>query len=570
MIIKQIGRYEVVGELGRGSMGIVYKARDPLIGRFVAVKVPDLSRLSSKEVEEYESRFNQEAKAAGGLNHNHIFTIYDMGKSGDTPYIAMEILQGRKLSEMIGKNGMAIEDVLNISIQVSNALGFAHQHGVVHRDVKPENIMVLDKMQVKIADFGIAKVPDSGLKTVINKIMGSPAYMSPEQIQFQPTDSRSDIFSYGVVMYQMLTGKLPFAGDNIMMLMRQIVDSTPPLPSSLNPKVSDILDDIVTKCMAKNPAARYQTSYELEDALRGCMEMVRGVSESRKLFHRNSQFRFIKMLATPGGIPQNIAMLSSVLTMLTIFFVDMLTDATVQLHLLYIYPLILACMHCQSLRYVKSVVGLAIVLQALTLLSYGNEIPLHSKITLACIVLASNIGISMVAVMARITFSEVEQLATYDWLTGFYNRKGFEPLVEMEIRRQRRYGSDFSFAYVDLDDFKKLNDTQGKLAGDTVLKLLAKIMREQIRETDTIGILDKDAFGVMMPKTPEKDSEEFCKNLCAAITDQMSKAGFSVTASIGLVTFTKAPNSVSDVFEKANKAMRAAKSNGKGIVVKGD
>ncbi len=570
MIIKQIGRYEVVGELGRGSMGIVYKARDPLIGRFVAVKVPDLSRLSSKEVEEYESRFNQEAKAAGGLNHNHIFTIYDMGKSGDTPYIAMEILQGRKLSEMIGKNGMAIEDVLNISIQVSNALGFAHQHGVVHRDVKPENIMVLDKMQVKIADFGIAKVPDSGLKTVINKIMGSPAYMSPEQIQFQPTDSRSDIFSYGVVMYQMLTGRLPFAGDNIMMLMRQIVDSTPPLPSSLNPKVSDILDDIVTKCMAKNPAARYQTAYELEDALRGCMEMVRGVSESRKLFLRNNQFRFIKMLATPGGIPQNTALLSSVLTMLTIFFVDMVTDATVQLHLLYIYPLILACMHCQNLRFVKSVVGLAIVLQALTLLSYGNEIPLHSKITLACIVLASNIGISMVAVMARITFSEVEQLATYDWLTGLYNRKGFEPLVEMEIRRQRRYGSDFSFAYVDLDDFKKLNDTHGKRAGDMVLKLLAKIMREQVRETDTIGILDIDAFGVMMPKTPEKDSEEFCKNLCAAITDQMSKAGFSVTASIGLVTFTKAPNSVSDVFEKANKAMRAAKSNGKGIVVKGD
>jgi diguanylate cyclase (GGDEF)-like protein len=558
-----------VGELGRGSMGIVYKARDPLIGRFVAVKVADLSRLSSKEIEEYESRFYQEAKAAGSLNNNHIFTIYDMGKSGDMPYIAMEILQGRELGKLISEKGVAVEDVLNISIQVSNALGYAHQHGVVHRDVKPENIMVLDNMLVKIADFGIAQIPNSMVKTRANKIMGSPAYMSPEQIQFQPTDARTDIFSFGVVMYQMLTGKLPFMGENIMALMRQIVDSTPPLPSSLNPKVPDMLDDIVSKCMAKNPSARYQTAYELEDALRACKEMVSGISESRMMFHRNSQFKFIKMLATPGGIPPHKAMLASVIAMLTIFVVDFATDATVQLHLLYIYPLILVCIHCSNLRYVKSVVALAIMLQAMTLLSYGNEIPLHSKITLACIVLASNIGISMVAVMARITFSEVEQLASFDWLTGLYNRKGFEPLVEMEIRRQRRYGSDFSFAYVDIDDFKKLNDTQGHQAGDTVLKLLAKIMREQVRETDTIGRLDGDEFAVMMPKTSESESEKVCNNLCVAITDQMNKAGFSVSASIGYVTFLKAPDSVSDVFDKASKVMYAAQASGKGSVVKG-
>ena len=567
-MITHIGRYEIVGELGRGTMGIVYKARDPLIGRFVAVKVADLSGLSSKEVAEYESRFYQEAQAAGGLNHNHIFTIYDMGKSDDVAYIAMEILQGRELRELIGKQGMAVEDVLNISIQVSNALGYAHQHGVVHRDVKPENIMVLDNMQVKIADFGIAKVPDSMVKTRVNKIMGSPSYMSPEQIQFQPTDARSDIFSYGVVMYQMLTGKLPFMGDNIMALMYQIVGATAPPPSSLNPKVSDMLDAIVAKCMAKNPSARYQTAYELEDALRACMEMVRGISKNRRVFHSNSKLRLIKMLATPGGIPEHIAILTSIISMLAIFVVDFATDATVQLHLLYIYPLVLACIHCQNLRYVKSAVALAIVLQAITVLSYGNEIPLHSKITLACIVLASNIGISMVAVMARITFSEVEQLATFDWLTGFYNRKGFEPLVEMEIRRQRRYGSDFSFAYVGLDDFKKLNDTQGHQAGDMALKLLAKIMREQVRETDTIGRLGGDKFALLMPKTPEIDSEEVCKNLSAAIVEQMNKAGFPISASIGYVTFMKAPDSVSDVFEKANKAMNAAKTSGKGAVAK--
>lgn len=315
-----IGRYEIVGELGRGSMGIVYKARDPLIGRFVAVKMVDLSRLTSKEVEEYESRFYQEARAAGSLNHNHIFTIYDMGKSGDILYIAMEILQGRELKELIGRKGMAVEDVLNISIQVSSALGFAHKHGVVHRDVKPENIMVLENMLVKIADFGIAHVPNSKVKTQANKIMGSPSYMSPEQIQFQPTDFRSDIFSYGVVMYQMLTGKLPFAGDNIMALMRQIVDSTPPPPGSLNSKVPDTLDAIVSKCIAKNPSARYQSAYELEDALRACMEMVQGVGESHKMFYGNRKLKLLKLLVTPGGVSQKIAMLSSLIGILAIFF----------------------------------------------------------------------------------------------------------------------------------------------------------------------------------------------------------------------------------------------------------
>ncbi len=568
-MIKNIGRYEIVGELGRGSMGIVYKARDPLIGRFVAVKVPDLSGLSIKEIEEYESRFYLEAQAAGSLNHNHIFTIFDMGKSDDAAFIAMEILQGRELRELISEKGMAIEDVLNISIQVSNALGYAHQHGVVHRDVKPENIMVLDNMLVKIADFGIAKVPDTGVKTNINRVLGSPSFMSPEQIQFKPTDARSDIFSFGVVMYQMLTGKLPFMGANIMELMNQIVGSTPPLPSSLNSKVSDMLDSIVLKCIAKNPTARYQTAYELEDALRACLEMVRGISESHRVFHNNSQFRLFKLLTTPGGIPQHIALLSSVIAMLAIFVLDLLTDDSIQVHMLYIVPLIVASFHCEKLLYVRFSVALAIMLQGIALVFFSNAIPIQSKIILACMVLPLNIVISLVAVIARINFLEVEQLATFDWLTGLYNRKGFEPLVEMEIRRQRRYGGEFSFAYVDLDNFKKLNSTQGQQTGNVTLKLLAKIMREQIRQTDTIGRLDGDEFAVLMPNTSENDSQEVYNKLSATITEQMDKAGFHVSASIGYVTFTKAPDSVSEVFETANNAMLAAKSSGKGTVAKG-
>ncbi len=568
-MITHLGRYEIVGELGRGSMGKVYKARDPLIGRFVAIKVADLSGLSSKEIEEYEARFFQEAQAAGGLNHNHIFTIYDMGKSGDMLYIAMEILQGRELGELIGKQGMVVEDVLNISIQVSNALGFAHKHGVVHHDVKPENIMVLDNKLAKLADFGIAQIPNSKVKAQSNKIMGSPSYMSPEQIQFKPTDSRSDIFSFGVVMYQMLTGKLPFMGDNIMALMRQISDITPPSPSSLNHKVSDLLDAIVSKCMAKNPSARYQTAYELEDALRACMEMVRGLSESHKVIHSNSKFRLLKLIATPGGLPHQIVFLPSVIAMLAIFALDITTSVIAQMYLLYIVPLIVVGLHSKKLSYVRFSVVLAIMLQAITLVFYDNEITFQSKIILVCMILPLNILISIVAVLARINFEEVEHLATFDWLTGFYNRKGFEPLVEMEIRRQRRFGGDFSFAYLGLDDFAKLNETKGREAGDSAIKLLARILREQIRQTDSIGRLGGDEFAVMMPNTSENDCKEVCNKICAAITSQLKKTEFAVSANIGFITFTNAPDSVTEVFESSNNAMFAAKSADNGTVAKG-
>jgi len=266
-----LGRYEIIEELGRGEMGVVYKAYDPLIDRFVAVKTIDLQKLGEEEKDEYKARFYQEAKAAGRLNHPNIITIYDLGRKGDIAYIAMEFMEGKELQNIVAENQpLTISEKLDVAFQVAEGLAYAHEHGIIHRDIKPSNIMVLRGRHVKIADFGIARIKTALELTKTNKIIGSPLYMSPEQIQSHPIDPRSDIFSFGIVLYQMLTGKLPFNGDNVNSLMYKIVNEEPQKPSELNPEISETLDRIVTKCLEKKAADRYQNVNELTRDLHSC------------------------------------------------------------------------------------------------------------------------------------------------------------------------------------------------------------------------------------------------------------------------------------------------------------
>jgi eukaryotic-like serine/threonine-protein kinase len=261
------GRYELIETLGRGSMGVVYKARDPLIGRTVAIKAVDLHALVPDEKERYEARFRQEAKAAGSLNHPNLVTIHDIGESDDIAYIAMEFLEGQELGKL---HDLSIDDALNIAIQAASGLHYAHQHGIVHRDIKPANIMLLKNNQVKICDFGIARLASPLLRTRTGIIMGSPLYMAPEQIQGKPVDQRADIFSLGIVLYEMLTGSTPFSASTSDKVMLAIVNDMPPKPSTLNPGISEMLDGIVEKCLAKDPAERYQDAGALENDLRVC------------------------------------------------------------------------------------------------------------------------------------------------------------------------------------------------------------------------------------------------------------------------------------------------------------
>lgn len=282
-----LGRYEILEELGRGEMGIVYKAYDPLIDRFVAIKTIDLQKLSEQEKDEYKARFYQEAKAAGRLNHPNIITIHDLGRKGDVAYIAMELMEGPELHDIVSES-LSIEEKLDVAFQVAEGLAYAHMHGVVHRDIKPSNIMVLRGNHVKIADFGIAKIESSLWRTITDKVIGTPLYISPEQIQSHAITPRSDIFSFGIVLYQMMTGRLPFQGEEINSVWYQIINEEPQKPSSLNHEIPEMLDQIIAKCLAKKPEERYLNAGELAGDLHVCRNMLSG-SDTR-IDHRSHYF----------------------------------------------------------------------------------------------------------------------------------------------------------------------------------------------------------------------------------------------------------------------------------------
>jgi serine/threonine protein kinase len=274
IMISQLGRYEVLGELGQGAMGVVYKAKDPLIDRVVAIKTINLG-LAMDEKEEYEGRFYQEAKAAGRLNHPNIVTIYDVGKSGNVAYIAMEFLEGRELRDIMNDRGvLPVDQVLDVVAQVALGLAYAHEHGIVHRDVKPSNIMLVRDGHVKITDFGIARMASSAVRTQTGMVLGSPKYMSPEQVMGKEIDQRSDIFSLGVMLYEMLTGQAPFDGENVNAIMYQTLNVVPVPPNSLNPAVPEMVNFIVAKALTKGAEDRYQNAKDLAVDLRTCRDTL--------------------------------------------------------------------------------------------------------------------------------------------------------------------------------------------------------------------------------------------------------------------------------------------------------
>jgi serine/threonine-protein kinase len=262
-----LGRYEILSEIAHGAMGVVYKARDPLIDRVVAIKTVTIG-LSAAETEAFERRFFREAKSAGRLNHPNVVTIHDVGKSDDVAYIAMEFLDGKSLRDIID-SGVVLppQRIADIAAEIAEGLAFAHRNQVVHRDVKPANVMVLASGAVKITDFGIALLP-TGTRTLAGNVFGSPRYTSPEQVMGRPVDGRSDIFSLGAVVYEMLTGNPPFSGGDLNSILKQVLSDPTPPPSSHNPKLPRAFDHIVGKALAKDPQDRYQDAQEMASDLR--------------------------------------------------------------------------------------------------------------------------------------------------------------------------------------------------------------------------------------------------------------------------------------------------------------
>jgi serine/threonine-protein kinase len=268
--LTQLGRYKITGELGRGAMGVVYKGEDPALDRTVALKTVMLSDDAAGKTE-YQKRFFLEAKAAGRLSHPQIITVYDFGQEGDVAYMAMEFLKGKELRTRMQEGSISVPEAVHIAQQVAEGLGYAHEHGVVHRDIKPSNIMLLPNEQVKIMDFGIARMRASDHKTSTGLVLGTPKYMSPEQVSGSPVDHRSDIFSVGVVLYEMLTQSKLFQGEDTPQIFHAVANFQPPMPSRLNSEVPPMLDFVVERALKKDPAVRYQDAFELASDLRSAL-----------------------------------------------------------------------------------------------------------------------------------------------------------------------------------------------------------------------------------------------------------------------------------------------------------
>ena len=264
--LTKLGKYEIRGELGHGAMGVVYTAFDPLISRVVALKTIRPDQLAGAQSKEILARFHREAQAAGRLTHPNIVSIYDFGEDAGVWYIAMEAVDGRELKDYFEKNQrFATADIVRILSQILAALGYSHKQGVVHRDVKPSNIFILRDGTAKVADFGIAHLESSEL-TQVGTVLGTPAYMSPEQILGLPVDGRSDLFSVGIILYQFLTGERPFTG-NATITMRKVLEEDPLPPSRFNVQIPGAMDAVVRRALAKKPDERFQTAEEFATAL---------------------------------------------------------------------------------------------------------------------------------------------------------------------------------------------------------------------------------------------------------------------------------------------------------------
>ncbi len=273
---QRLGRYQLEREIGRGAMGVVYLGRDTAINRLVAIKaIPLASEFSDSELAEARTRFFREAETAGRLNHPNIVTIYDVGEERGLAYIAMEYLKGRHLSEYATSSTlMEPRKVLDLMARTAQALGFAHKQQVVHRDIKPANIMYDPSTDVlKITDFGIARLTGAG-STRTGIVLGTPSFMSPEQLEGRTVTGHSDLFSLGVSLFQLLTGQLPFVADSMTALMQQIAEAPHPPLRAFRPDLPACVENVIDRALAKNPDARFDSGAQMAAALEDCRSRI--------------------------------------------------------------------------------------------------------------------------------------------------------------------------------------------------------------------------------------------------------------------------------------------------------
>jgi len=266
--LKKLGRYELVRVLGKGAMGVVYEGRDPNLDRSVALKTIMVDDLSPDAAAEYETRFRTEARSAARLQHPNIVSVYDSDRDGGTAFLVMEYVQGRDLKQRLdGGERPSLGEALRLLGDLLSALDFAHRQGIVHRDVKPANLLVEADGRLKLTDFGVARIAGEATRTQ-GSMIGTLKYMAPEQIQGLKVDARADLFSAGVVAYQLLTGVRPFDGDNDFSVIHQVIGHTPPPPSTVAPQLPPAVDPVLARALEKDREARFQSAAEFLQALR--------------------------------------------------------------------------------------------------------------------------------------------------------------------------------------------------------------------------------------------------------------------------------------------------------------
>jgi eukaryotic-like serine/threonine-protein kinase len=283
--LKTLGRYNIERVLGKGAMGVVYEGVDPRLGRRVAIKTILKSHLDEDTGKEFAMRFVREAQAVARLNHPHIVQVYDFGEEGDIAYLVMEFIKGKELKNFFdASERFDLKEAVRIMCELCDALDFAHHAGIIHRDIKPANVMLDHQARTKLTDFGVARVQDvdktSVERTQAGTMVGTPAYMSPEQITGGQIDRRTDVFSAGIILYQFLTGEKPFTGSGAWTIAKKIIQEEPALPSSLNNAVTPLFDAVVNRALAKNPDQRYQSARDLAVALKRALEGKRDEDDS--------------------------------------------------------------------------------------------------------------------------------------------------------------------------------------------------------------------------------------------------------------------------------------------------
>jgi serine/threonine-protein kinase len=285
--LKRIGRYDIERVLGEGAMGIVYEGKDTRLHRKVAIKTILKSALDSDSAREYSTRFRREAQAVARLNHPNIVQVFDFAEEGDVAYIVMEFVKGRELKTFFdAKERFELKEAVHIMGELCEALHFAHEAGIIHRDIKPANVMIDSQGRVKLTDFGVARITDLertvSERTQAGSVIGTPAYMSPEQIQAGAIDRRTDIFSAGVILYEFLTGGKPFTGTGTWTIAKKIISEEPPLPSSINSTLSPLFDGVIAMALSKKAETRYQTARDFGYALQRAFEGLPATDDAEK------------------------------------------------------------------------------------------------------------------------------------------------------------------------------------------------------------------------------------------------------------------------------------------------